>query len=286
MAKREAAAPSKRLYVVFLILIAAIGWWLWDSGQIAQWKDNFFHYVDNREITTLESRYRPEQIVENHRKELFGNEKKTLHNTIVKYYPYLLLEIKYTDDQKTREGVLLWGMNSGEMVLNTETWETTHGFRDCLECKASRNDFKVLQGLAKRQGPMSLDELQKELKVEREVLELWVEGAKQKHLVVQKGNQVQLHFENPKLVLIPETKIKQSFVSKPLGEDAKTPKTYTRSQMVGITQTAFGNDLMIRSEEEVFLPVYRFEVLNPDGSLQSSEWNALTGKQMVPHYLK
>jgi hypothetical protein len=130
-----------------------------------------------------------------------------------------------------------------------------------------------------------LDDLQKELKVEREVLEIWVEGAKQKHLVVQKGNQVQLHFENPKLVMVPETKVKQSFVSKPLGENEKSSKTYSRSQMVGITQAAFGSDLKIRSEEEVFLPVYRFEILNPDGSIQASEWNALTGKQMVPRYL-
>ena len=87
-----------------------------------------------------------------------GNEKRILQNTVLKYYPYFLLDVKYPDQSKTREGVLLWGLNNGEMVLNTETWESTHGFRDCLECQAGRSDFKILQALARRQGMMPVEE--------------------------------------------------------------------------------------------------------------------------------
>ena len=36
---------------------------------------------------------------------------------------------------------------------------------------------------------------------------------------------------------------------------------------------------------DLFLPVYSLEILNPDGSVQMSEWNALTGKKIAPHYL-
>jgi hypothetical protein len=278
MAKQDQRSSSKKFPLILLLFVlAGGGWWLWHSPEMANWKD--------RDVVTLEARYMPEQIIDAHRKELLDNDKKTLHNTSLKYYPYLLLDVKYPDSAKTREGVLLWGLTDGEMILNTDTWESTHGFRDCLECQAGRTDFKVLQALARRQGSGSLGELQKELRIEREVLEGWIESAKQKGLIVQKGDLVQLHFENPKILVIPQTKVNQHLVSKPMNEGQKTSRTYSRSQIMAITQAAFGNDFKIRSEQEIFLPVYSLEILNPDGSVQISEWNALTGQRIIPHYL-
>ncbi len=286
MAKKETKTSFRRLpLIALLVILVAGGWWTWNSPAVANWKDHIFQYVDNRDIATLEAHYLPEQIIEAHRQELLGNDKRTLQSTLLNYYPYLLLDVKYPESNRTREGLLLWGLNDGEMVLNTETWETTHGFKDCLECQATRSDFKILQALARRQGMMTIEELQKELQVEREALNSWIEGAKQKYLIVQKGNVLQLHFEKPKLLVTPQTKIKQHLVSKPLGEGQKVPRTYSHSQIMEITQAAFGNDFKIRNEQEVFLPVYRLEILNPDGSVQVSEWNALTGQRILPHYL-
>lgn len=286
MAKKEQSSSPKRFPLLIVLCILAVGaWWIWNTPALANWKDKIFQYVDNRDIVTLEARYLPEQIVEAHRQELLGNDKRTLQNTVLKYYPYLLLDVKYPESSKTREGVLLWGLNDGEMVLNTETWETTHGFRDCLECNANRSDFKILHVLVRRQGTISIEDLQKELQVERDVLNTWVESAKKKHLIVQKGNTLQLHFENPKLLVTPQTKIKQQLVSKPLGDGHKVARTYSRSQILDMTQAAFGNDFKIRAETEIFLPVYSLEILNPDGSVQVSEWNALTGQRIVPRYL-
>jgi hypothetical protein len=285
MAKKEQCASSRRLVIIVFILLVCGGWWAWHSIAFTNWKDQILQYIDNRDIVTLEARFSPQQIIEAHRSELLGNDKRTLQNTILKYYPYLLLDVKYPDQAKTREGVLLWGLNDGEMVLNTETWEKTHGFRDCLECQATRSDFKILQALARRQGIMTSEELQKELQVEREILNSWIEGAKKKHLIVQKGNSWQLHFENPKLLVTPQTKIQQHLVSKPLGEGQKMAKTYSRGQIIEMTQAAFGADFKIRSEQEIFLPVYSLEILNPDESMQISEWNALTGQRISPHYL-
>jgi hypothetical protein len=286
MAKKESKPSSRRfLFIVLLLILIAGGWWAWQSPVLSNWKDQLLQYIDNRDISTLEARYLPEQIIEMHRQELLSHDKRTLQNTTLKYYPYLLLDVKYSESNRTREGVLLWGLNDGEMVLNTETWEITHGFKDCLECQATRSDFKILQALARRQEMMTIEELQKELHVEREVLNSWIEGAKQKHLIVQKGNLLQLHFEDPKLLVTPQTKIKQHLVSKPLGEGQKVARTYSRNQIMDITQAAFGSDFKIRSEQEIFLPVYSFEILNPDGSVQISEWNALTGQRILPHYL-
>ena len=268
--------------------IAVLGagvFWAWHHPMLANIRDQFLQYVDNRDITTLEARFLPEQIIAANRQEFASNEKRTLQQTSLKYYPYLMLDVKYPYESKTREGVLLWGLHDGEMVLNAETWETTHGFKDCLECQASRNDFRIIQTLAKRQTPMTIEELQKELHADRDVLNSLIESAKKKHLVMQKGNVLQLHFENPKLLVTPQTKINQHLVSKPRGEGQKMSRNYSRSEIIAITQAAFGNDFNIRSEQEIFLPVYHMEILNPDGSVKVSEWNALTGRKIVPHYI-
>ncbi len=287
MAKNEPTSSSRRWPLLLLILVlGAGGWWAWQNDTLANWKDLVLQYVDNRDITTLEARFLPEQIIEAHRQELLGADKRSLKNTTLKYYPYLLLDVKYPDEtNKTREGVLLWSLTDGEMVINTDSWDTTHGFRDCLECHATRSDFKVIQALARRQGFTSVEDLQRELKIEREVLNNWIDNAKQKHLIVQKGSFLQLHFENPRLLVAPQTRIKHPLVSKPLGEGQKMPRVYSRNQIMETIQAAFGSEFKIRKEEEIFLPVYSLEILNPDGSVQVSEWNALTGQRIIPRYL-
>lgn len=285
MSKKVINSPaSKKPYFICLLLVTAGAWWGWNSATFANWKDKLLQYVDNRDIVTLEARFSPEQIVAANRSELLGSDKKTLKNSTLKYYPYLLLDVKYLDQGKTREGILLWGLNDGEMVINTEKWETTHGFKDCLESCANRNDFKILQALARHQGTINIEELQKELHIERELLAAWTEEAKQKHLIVQKGNLLQLHFENPRLLVIPQTKIKHPLVTKPPGDGQKASRSYSRNQIVAITQAAFGKEYTIRNEQEIFLPVYSLEVLNPDGSIQISDWNALTGQRMTLFY--
>lgn len=281
MAKKESKKFSfLRLPILFLLALVAIAiWWLWETKTSVQ--DIFLSYVDKGEITTLESRYTPEQIMRAHQIDLIGsNTGRTYQDPIYKYYPYLLLDVKYTEDKKSREGLLLWSLTDGEIVLNTDHWETTHGFTDCLDCQATREDFKVLQALAKHQGILSLDNLQQELHVERDVLENWLESAKEKHLIVQIGNTIQLHFENPKILVLPQTQIKQHLVSKPISDGSRVSKTYSRSQIVDIAKAAFGNDFKIRNEQEVFLPVYSISVLNPDGSVHTSDWNAITGQPL------
>lgn len=274
-----------RLYLIALTFFSVGGSWLWHSPALENWKDSLVQYIDNRDILTLEIRFQPDRILKLHRNELLENDKRKVQNVALKYYPYLLLEVKYPDHSNTREGFLLWGMNNGEMVLNTETWETTHGFADCLDCHAARSDFKILYALARRQGIASLEELRKEFQIERELLNTWIEEAKSKHLILQKGHYVQLHFENPKLLVNPQTKINRYLTSKPRGEGEKVSRTYSRTQILDLTQIAFGSEFKTRSETEVFLPVYSFEILNPDGSVYVSEWNALTGQQIIPRYL-
>lgn len=291
MAKKEQKKPTKHFPFgyLFLFVIALAGfWWIKqeDIGRI--WKDQIMHYIDNQDLATLESRFTVDQIIQQNRQELLGmdlNEnhpsKRTIQNSTVVYYPYLLLNVKFATQQGSREGMLLWGMNDGEVVLNTETWGKTHGFRDCLDCKANRQDLKILQALAKYPQGLTIEEIQKELGVEREELATWIDSSKQKHLITQKGNAYQLHFENPRLLILPQTQMNHPIVLKAQGTSIKANRRFTRNEIVTLAKNTFGNDFKIRSEEEIYLPVYRLTVLNPDESIQVSEWNALTGKQVI-----
>lgn len=262
-----------------LIVVLALGvgaFYYWNEG--ADLRHVMKRYVENGEFLTLEAKYTPEQIMEKHRKELLVDDQHTFQEAALKFYPFLLIEAKYSQlDKKTKESLVLWGLVDGEMVIDTDSWETTHGFADAIDAGSSRSDFRVMMALAKNKGVMSRDQLQKELQVDNEVLNGWIDGARQKYLVVLTGNEVRLHFEDPKILVSPQSKITQAFVTKPYSQIQTLPSRYSRAQVEKIALAAFGSDFMIRQSKDLFLPVYAIEVLNPDGSVRTSYWNALTG---------
>lgn len=272
------------IFLLFMIGLLTGGWWLYYNHDQAL--DIVQQYVENGEFVTLEARYTPEQIMESHRKDLLISEQHSFKNSSLKFHPYLMMDIKYTQsDKKPREGVLFWSLVDGEMVLNTETWEKTHGFEDAINADASRTDFKLMNALAKNKGTANFDQLQKELHIEKETLQSWISSATAKHLVVQKGNELQLHFQDPKILVQPETKLSNWLVTKPYDHALRSQRKYTSNQIQKITKAAFGDDFKIRTVTEVFLPVYSIEILNPDGSIRTSYWNALNGQRIQPKYL-
>ncbi len=270
-----------------VILICAIaagaGYWIVQNNPNAL--SVLEQYIDNGEILTFEARYTPERIMEQFGKELALGE-RTFQRSELKYYPYAILDVKYSSpDKRTREGVLLWSLVDGEMVINCDTWDKTHGFEDAINAQASRNDFKILNALAKNKGKASMEQLQRDLQVEEDILQPWLDDSKAKHLVIQKGNEVQLHFQNPRILVVPQTCIAQSMVTKPYNHAQKVSRNYSFNQIEKTAHAAFGQDFKIRSKKELFLPVYSIEMLNPDGSVLTTEWNALNGQRMIPRYL-
>lgn len=268
-----------------LLVVAGAGsWWLWNRN--AQFRNFISEYVDNGEFLTLEARYTPQQIMEGHKKELLATTAHSFQEPELRFYPYTLLEIKYTGtDRKSREGVILWSLVDGELVINSDTWEQTHGFEDTIKANASAHEFKVINALAKNNGTLSRDQLQNELHLERDIFEPWIESARQKHLVTVRGDLIQLHFQDPKLITIPQTKINQRLVSKPYTHAQRVNAKYSEREVENTAKAAFGSDFTIRNATKVFLPVYSIEVANPDGSTLTSYWNALNGQRIQPKYL-
>ena len=98
---------------------------------------------------------------------------------------------------------------------------------------------------------------------------------------MQNGNTYRLHLQNPKLQVIPETKLDQWLVTKSTKHVSRVKKRYRPTQIETIARAAFGNDFAIRKTAEIFLPVYSIVVQNPDGSQMTTYWNALNGKRLL-----
>lgn len=265
-----------------LMVLAAVaygGYWAWNSRpEVRRFVEQ---HVQLQEFRTLEARYTASQITEKHKAVLLPTSNHKIHQPQLLYYPYLLMEVKYIGaGSRTHEGVILWGLEDGEMILNTSTWEKTHGFEDCITSKADANDFKILLLLSQQPRGMTRLQVAEALHVAVDLAEGWLAKAQRKHLVVYQDDRYLLHFEKPHIALQPETRLEQQLVTKPSKQAVRIPKRYSLAQIRKLTAAAFGDDFAIRNTQEVFLPVYSVEVQNPDGSIATTYWNALTGQQI------
>ncbi len=269
--------------IVFLLGIVVMGlggFWSWT--YLPGFRSKIEDYLSVGSFQTLEVRYSAEHLMEAHRSELLKDSDHIYLNPVLKFVPYLLMEVKYTRAyDKTGEGVILWSLVDGEMVINTGTWEKTHGFTDCIEARATRQEFQVINALASKGGVWDREGLSKFLNIENNTLDRWIDNCRKKSLIVQTGNSYRLHLQNPRLMVISETKLEQWLVTKPTKHALRVKKRYRPSQIQEIARAAFGTDFAIRNTREVFLPVYSIVVQNPDGTVMTSYWNALNGKRIL-----
>lgn len=272
-----------RLILTLLIVGALLGggYWSWkDLPQVRQFVERFH---PTKTVRTLEARFTPEQIMERHRLQLLGAQEGEYRYLppALEFFPYLLMEVKYIDPRRgTREGVILWGQEDGEMVLDAATWERSHGFEDCINSKTSREEFRVLNTLAQHGNAMPREELAAALHADQELVDTWLEQCRRKKLVVLDKGLYRLHFENPRLRIFPETHLNRPLVTKPYRGAERIKKKYSRREIQKLTGLIFGKDFTIRDQTTVWLPVYRITVLNPDGSQLTTHWNALNGQKM------
>lgn len=278
-------------FIITLLTIASGGYGLWwfmaDSHpEIKNIKNKAMDFFNQGRFHTLEVRYSANQIMEAHRKELLKDNRHKYLEPILNFYPYVLLEVKYTlTDEKTSEGVMLWDLTDGEMVIDTKNWQKTHGFGDCINANADRHEFKILNMLAKKGGSIDREGLVKSLHVENDILDSWIDSCRKKKLIVQTGNRYRLHLENPLIRTVPETHIDERLVTQSYQDAIQLPTRYSVSQIEKMSKAAFGNDFAIRKTTDIFLPVHGIVVQNPDGSVHTSHWNALNGKPLRATYV-
>lgn len=264
---------------------ACYGLW-WFSETRPDVKTKLEEILHSGSFNTLEVRYSASQIMDAHRKRLLRDNRHRYLEPTMKFYPYSLLEVKYSvSEKKTKEGVILWDMSDGEMVLETKNWLKTHGLGDCINAGTDRQEFRLINILASKGGSADRQILSKILRVENEVLDAWIENCRRKQLIVQTGNRIRLHLEKPRLDMRPCTKIDERLVTKPHKNTERVANHFSLAQVERIAKAAFGADFAIRKSADLYLPVHCIVVQNPDGSIHTSHWNALNGKQMNSHFI-
>ncbi|MFN0065642.1 MAG: hypothetical protein ACKVOH_05330, partial [Chlamydiales bacterium] len=186
-------------FLFSLLLLAGLtvgGWYIWERFPILQ--DFVDKKVHHRQFRTLEIRFSADDIMTHHKHELLKGRGYSFLEPKLAFYPYLLLDMKFSRDQVfTEEGVLLWGLNDGEMVINTANWERSHGFEDCLLAHAGKNDFKILQAILEMGSSIDREQLYRKFKVEPDVVDTWIASCRDKKLIVASGNKFRLHLQNP-----------------------------------------------------------------------------------------
>lgn len=236
--------------------------------------------MDFRYANTLEIRYGVNEILDTYRRELFKDNGAKFLDSMLKFYPFLLLEVKYNQDGlKTKEGWMVWDLLEGEMLLDTRSWQKTHGFADCITANVHPQEFKIIQFLVKKGGAVERQGLDHSMT--QDPVSGWIRSCLRKNLIMLASNSYRLHLENPKLPQYPETKVDAVLVTKPLKGTIRIPKRFSKSQIERMSKIAFGNDFFIRNSTEIYLPVHVITIKKMDGSLETSHWNALTGKRLT-----
>ncbi len=265
-------------YLLFFGLLAGGGWYVWDRYPVLQ------EFIDEQvavsELRTLEARFTAEELMDKHQKELLKGTGYNFLEPKLIFYPYLLMTTKFsTPNSATQEGVLLWSLMDGEMVLDTETWESTHGYEDCLLANATETDFRIIKMLMEAGGSLERDRLYQRLKADSLVVDEWLQVCKDKKLVVHAGSRIRLHLQKPHLETLPMTLVHGPLVAKVSKHSLKSKKKYSAQQICKLAQRAFGPEFVIRKTEQAYLPVYCIGVQNPDGTTLMTYWNALNGKR-------
>src|SRR3982750_2082192 len=109
-----------RAIILFLVCLVFVGggYWVWNYKPKVRTKVE--DLLSSATFQTLEVRYSAETIMEAHKKELLKDNDHVFLEPTLKFVPYLLMDVKYIRTQdKTGEGVILWGLVDGEMVINT-----------------------------------------------------------------------------------------------------------------------------------------------------------------------
>ena len=266
-----------------VVMLAGLGYGAyWVSENRPELKTEIIEFVNSGEFHTLEPRYTAEQIMAMNRGGLLKSDQHKFLNSKTQYSPYLLMEVKYTKKgNETGEGVILWDLLDGEMVINSNRWEKTHGYCDCIRSNIDQHEFRVINALALHGGTLDRESLVRVLQVENDVLGRWLNTCRKKKLIVQAGSFYRLHLDSPRLALQPETVIDDRIVTKSYKSAERMGKKFSHNQIKRIAEASFGQDFAVRHTLDIYMPIHSIIVQNPDGSVHTSYWNAINGQELT-----
>lgn len=270
-----------RYFISFLVVVA-VGYGIWVMYENKEEVSSYLpSSVKQKTVLTFATRFSSDDILNTNKQELLPAPEYSVQKTALTYFPYILFDAKCSHTESTTEdSKLVFSLENAELVLDTSTFETTHGFEDCLNAKATNDDFRILLVLEKNGGTMSKEALAKDLGLDFDHFMHELDILRKKQLIVTKGDSVRIHLENPRLKIPPRTIIASPLVTKTISRQDIFHASYSKGAIRKLAKAAFGKDFTIKKEQEIYIPFYEITVKNPDDSIHKTYWNALTGKKL------
>ena len=126
------------------------------------------------------------------------------------------------------------------MILDTKTWEKTHGFADCILNHAHEQEYKVLKALSDFGGSCDTRSLLSKLGIEMHLLEMVLRSCLKKNLIISCGeDKYRLHLEKPNMVAIPETIFHERLTTRARKKANRTPNQFSKGQVPKNCQNLF-----------------------------------------------
>jgi hypothetical protein len=279
--KRGETAPKrsiiKRIFGVLFLVAVGIGcFWAYHNAEAL--KTLALPSDHDETIETLETVCLADEILAKQTR-LLPSKHHSFGPVTLFFSPHLLIQSKYSvDGRSSQSASMLWDLTDGELVLDTNTFEHTQGFADCLVSQPNADDFRILHLLA-RSGPLSKETVIHELGGNDETLCERIEGLRKRHMVIVSNDIVRLHVESPLLKIDPVTVMTRPFVHRHTVRSTLIEAKYSRHDLENLVKAAFGSNLAIRTSRVIYIPTYEIVVNNPDGSVRKTYWNAVCGRE-------
>lgn len=229
-------------------------------------------------LKTLERLISPDQVCL-----LFADYPEENVSVDMCFFPHVLFHIKFSkeDPRKgSQEGQLLWSLVDGELVLDTDTWTKTQGFKECLLLQANQQDMVVMQTLSRLGGAVSRDTLLQALMMKHAKADQMIRKCQKKKLVfVYAGDKIGYHFRQPQFVQGCTTRMhREPVLLRKTRGMSLWPNTYSEDRIKELASMVFGQNFFIINTEEVYVPVYKVMLRSPEDSVRIQYVNAVNGE--------
>ncbi|WP_213358129.1 hypothetical protein [Chlamydiifrater phoenicopteri] len=238
--------------------------------------------VGSEQIFIIERSYSPEQVIEN-----FKNRNQDLYLEQC-FFPYLLLKARYQRENPSRngdyeilEGALLWSLVNGEVVMDTETWNCSQGFRECLISKADKHDMLIMQTLIALGGSANKEYLIERLSTRNFHVAKSIKNCHRKKLIFVQGDRVGIPFRKFQPLNNCMMTMNRSLVSliKPKGA-IMISERHSEDDVRSLASKVFGKNFYVIDMQKVFVPAYKITTKGIDGSQRIEYINAINGKRL------
>ncbi|MCK5787866.1 MAG: hypothetical protein KAH32_02615 [Chlamydiia bacterium] len=179
------------------------------------------------------------------------------------YYPHLLVYVRHFDANKTpHDLVQIWDMSDCEIVLNTETWQKTHGIEDLNASCRQENAYRIAEALS-RAGKATTKELSDSTGIPTQKIYQAMSSDKNSRVFINNKNIMSMSIPHSSLPEVPHTisRSNKSFntAQTTISSSNLRAKEYTQKDIIRLfSYKIFGDRILYLKSKLVYIPKTTF----------------------------